>query len=140
MYIIPLDQIERLLECVDDAFPSEAAGLLLESQVGRSTVLTIASTGSSENTPLSFRIKDAAIAQVAESLRGSATKICGCFHSHVLGDARPSRTDRVGARGFGELWLIYSVRFRRLNLFRWGGAEFRRERFRVSLTPALRSH
>ena len=131
MYILPVDQVERLLACVDEAFPCEAAGLLLGRHVGRYTVLTVASVSSSENTPLSFRIRNADIAQVASSLKGSTTKICGCFHSHVLGDARPSRTDREGAEEFGSLWLIYSVRFRRLKLFRWHGTAFFGERFRV---------
>lgn len=137
MYILPVDQVERLLACVDDAFPCEAAGLLLGREVGRYTVLTITDMGSSENTLLSFRIRDAAIAQVAASLEGSETKIRGCFHSHVLGDARPSRTDCEGAKDFGDLWLIYSLRLRRLNLFRWRGRAFTKEPFRVS--PPLAS-
>lgn len=132
MYILPVDQVERLLACVDDAFPCEAAGLLLGRQVGRYTVLTITVMSSTENTPLSFRIRDATIVQVASSLKGSATKIYGCFHSHVLGDARPSRADCEGAKEFGNLWLIYSMRFRRLKLFRWHGTAFFSERFRVA--------
>ena len=132
MYILPVDQLERLLACVDDAFPCEAAGLLLGRQVGRHTVLTINYMSSTDNTPLSFRIRDADIVQVASSLKGSETNICGCFHSHVLGDARPSRADREGAKEFGNLWLIYSMRFRRLKLFRWQGTAFTGEHFRIA--------
>lgn len=135
MYIIPIDQIERLLACVQTALPREASGLLLKRELPRCAVLSFAATSNQENTPLSFRIRDEAIEKIAASLKGSGVRTCGCFHSHVFGAARPSRQDCAAAKEPGDLWLIYSARFRSLNLFGWDGAAFQKKRFRV--TPPM---
>lgn len=132
MHILSIHEIEKLLTSVQTAFPQEASGLLLRREFKRFTVLSLTVTSSEENTPLSFRIRDAAIDEIAESLRGSDTTICGCFHSHVVGPARPSSSDCAGTKKPGELWLIYSVRFRNLNLFGWDGMTFQKERFLIA--------
>src|SRR6202051_3066050 len=121
MHILPTAQIEHLLTHVRAAFPREASGLLLRRDFKRFTILSVAGTSSTDNTPLSFRIRDGAIEKIAESLRGSDTRICGCFHSHVLGKAYPSSHDCAATKESGDLWLIYSVRFRDLHLYRWDG-------------------
>lgn len=135
MYLLPIDQIDQLLTCVQAAFPREASGLLLRREFRRFTVLSVAGTSSEENTLFSFRIRDAAIDKIAESLRGSGTRIGGCFHSHVVGAARPSSRDCAATKEPGDLWLIYSVRFRNLNLFGWDGMTFQKERFLMA--PSL---
>jgi proteasome lid subunit RPN8/RPN11 len=132
MYLFPIDQIGELLTCAKAALPREAAGLLLRREFKRFIVLSVAATSSEENTPLSFRIRDVAIDKIAESLINSGTKICGCFHSHVVGAARPSKHDCAATKKPGDLWLIYSVRFRNLNLFSWDGMTFQKERFRIA--------
>ena len=131
MYVLPLDQVEQLLTHVQAAFPWEASGLLLRREFKRSTILSIAATPSDENTLLSFRIRDAAISRIAASVKGSGTRVCGCFHSHVLGAARPSVRDSASPKTPGDLWLIYSARFRDLKLFRWDGTTFQKERFQI---------
>jgi proteasome lid subunit RPN8/RPN11 len=131
MYLFPINQIEQILTFAQAAFPRESAGLLLQEEFKRFTVLSVAATPIKENTLLSFRIREAAIDKIAESLRGSGMIICGCFHSHVIGAASPSRHDNAATKKPGDLWLIYSVRFRNLNLFEWNGSIFHRERFRV---------
>ena len=131
MYLLPIDQIEQLLTHVKAAFPREASGLLLRRELRRFSVLSIAGTSSEENTLISFRIRDAAIDKIVASLRGSDKKICGCFHSHVVGPARPSSRDCDASKEPGDLWLIYSLRFRDLNLFGWDGLAFQKERFRI---------
>ena len=135
MYIFPIDQIEQLLTYAWAAFPREASGLLLRREFKRFTVLYVVATSNKENTLISFRIRDTTIDKIAESLRGSETRIGGCFHSHVLGAARPSTLDRVATKEPGDLWLIFSVRFRNLVLFEWDGMTFQRERFRIA--PSL---
>lgn len=132
MYILSIHEIEKLLTSAQTAFPREASGLLLRREFKRFTVLSLAVTSSEENTPLSFRIRDAAIDEIAESLRGSGTTICGCFHSHVVGPARPSNRDCAATKEPGDLWLIYSVRFRNLNLFGWNGMTFQKDRFLIA--------
>lgn len=130
-YVFPIDQIGKLRTFVKVAFPREAAGLLLRREFKTFTFLSFAPTPNEDNTLLSFRIRDAAIDRIAESLINSDTRICGCFHSHILGAARPSKKDRAAKKMPGDLWLIYSVRFRNLRLFSWDGAAFQKERFRI---------
>ncbi|HTB01896.1 MAG TPA: Mov34/MPN/PAD-1 family protein [Bradyrhizobium sp.] len=129
MYLLPTAEIEYLVIHAGAALPREASGLLLRRDFRRFTLLSVAGTSSRENTPLSFRIRDAAIKGIAESLQGTDARICGCFHSHVVGAARPSSIDCAATKGLGDLWLIYSVRFRDLKLYRWDGAAFQTERF-----------
>ena len=136
-YVFPIDQIGRLLTLVEEALPREAAGLLLRRESKGITVLSFAPTPNTENSPLSFRIGDAAIDRIGQSLIGRETRICGCFHSHILGAARPSAKDRAANKKSGDLWLIYSVRFGNLRLFLWDGVVFQRERFRI--VPSLSS-
>ena len=131
MYLIPTDEVEKILMHVEAAFPREASGLLLRREFKQFTLLSVVGTPIEENTPLSFRIRGAGIKKIAESLRGSGTRTCGCFHSHVVGGACPSRRDCAARKEPGDLWLIYSVRFRNLNLFRWDGKRFKRERFLI---------
>jgi proteasome lid subunit RPN8/RPN11 len=131
MYLLPVDQLEMFLAHVQAALPREAAGLLLGSEWKRSTVLSFVATSSEENTPLSFRIRDAEIDRISQSLRGSGKSIRGCAHSHTLGRASPSRRDRAAEKGPCTLWMIYSVPRRDLNLFSWDGGEFCKERFRI---------
>ncbi len=129
MYLLPINQVERLLTHVRTTFPREASGLLIRRELKRFTILSVEGTSSEENTLLSFRIRDEAIDKIAESLKDSGARVCGCFHSHVVGAARPSRYDRATTKEPGDLWLIYSMRFRDLNLYRWDGLMFQKERF-----------
>ncbi|MEI9995953.1 MAG: Mov34/MPN/PAD-1 family protein [Rhizomicrobium sp.] len=111
------------------AWPNEICGLLVGRP--RAAALSIRLTAGSANTPLSFRIADGEIAQVERSLEGSGEIVRGCFHSHVFGRAMPSRRDAAGAVHRGELWLIYSLRERRLRLFEWTGSAFHRRHLRI---------
>lgn len=134
-YVFPIDQIGKLVTFVRAALPREAAGLLLRREFKSFTILSFAPTSIEENTLLSFRISDAAIDRMAESLMNRDTRICGCFHSHILGAARPSPKDSAAIKKSGDLWLICSVRFRNLRLFSWDGATFQKERFKI--VPSL---
>jgi len=111
------------------SFPTEACGVL----VGRrgSTLLSIRSTAGRDNTVISFTIADSEIAAIEQDLAGSNEAVRGCFHSHVFGRAIPSKRDAAARKRRGDLWLIYSLRFRQLRLFEWNGDRFSRRRFRV---------
>ena len=135
MFLVPIDQIEQLLAHAHAALPREASGMLAQRVADRFAVLSVVGASSDENSLRSFRIRDSFIETVEKSLRGSGTTICGCFHSHVLGSAYPSKLDSAGPKKQGELWLIYSVRFRQLHLFEWNGVAFRRRRFLIA--PSL---
>lgn len=132
MHLLPIAQIDYLLTYAQAALPREASGLLLCRAFKRCTILSIAGTSSAENTLRSFRIRDAAIEKIAQSLKGSDSKICGTVHSHVLGKAYPSSRDCAATKKNGDLWLIYSMRFCDLNLFRWNGKTFEKERIVIA--------
>lgn len=131
-YIIGVGSISSILENVRSAFPREASGMLLGEGSAGATILSICPTRCDENTPVSFRIRDETIRNIEESLRGVDVRIRGCFHSHILGAARPSKYDRAGSKAAGDLWLIFSVRFNELRLFEWDGNAFQRKCFRIS--------
>lgn len=135
MFLVPIDRIEQLVAHAHAALPREASGLLAQRLVDGFAVLSVVIASSDENSLCSFRIRDSFIEKVEKFLSGSKTRICGCFHSHVLGPAYPSKLDSAGPKKRGELWLIYSVRFRQLHLFEWNGVAFRRRGFLI--TPSL---
>jgi proteasome lid subunit RPN8/RPN11 len=133
VYELTTRSLNELLANVRGAYPKEACGALIGTARGRATRLSVVPTSSEENTPISFIIRDRALRSVAESLGPSST-ICGCFHSHVLGFARPSKRDCAADKSTGDIWLIYSIRFQDVRLFTWDGARFNRTRFRVVAT------
>lgn len=138
-YFIGAENISAILENVRSAFPREASGLVLGQEFGRRTVLCVHATRSDENTLVSFRIRDETIRRIAQSLLNVRLRIRGCFHSHIIGAARPSRYDCLVAKAAGDLWLIYSVRFQDLRLFEWDGNAFKRIRFGI-IRPGRWSH
>ena len=129
-YVIGGATIVAISQHARDAFPREAAGLLIGRRRDSATALSVYPTPIDENTLLSFKIRDTTIRSVRERLNGGAT-IRGCFHSHLVGAARPSKHDRAGAQTPGDLWLIYSLRFHELKLYEWDGERFHRRRFRI---------
>jgi len=131
VYVFPVDEIEKVLASAQTAFPKEASGLLLRQEFGRFMLLSVTETSNEENTPLSFRIRDEVIEKIAKCLKGSGKAICGVSHSHVLGRAWPSSVDCAATKERGDLWLIYSVAYCNLRLFKWDGMTFERTRFQI---------
>jgi proteasome lid subunit RPN8/RPN11 len=136
MHLLPLAEALRLLRHAQDAYPREAAGVLLGREWKGATWLSFVGTPHDGNTPASFRIRDAAIARIAAEHRGTGAAVCGCAHTHNVGPARPSPRDHASRKGPCRLWLIYSVPHRDLNLFSWDGTGFRREPLRLVAGPA----
>ncbi|MDP1632447.1 MAG: Mov34/MPN/PAD-1 family protein [Caulobacter sp.] len=130
MFAIAAEDLAAVLLQVRIAFPREACGLLVGTVIRERVRLSVAATGSERNSVTSFHIPDAAIASARMALRVGST-LRGVFHSHILGPARPSRRDIAGPKAMGELWLIYSVRFRDLALYQWDGERFDRKRLRT---------
>lgn len=133
MYLFRLSEIGQLAARAEAVFPREASGLLVRRAVRGDHLLSVCVTSDAENTIDSFRIRDAEIDRLTRELRGTNGRVGGCFHSHSLGRARPSRVDRAQPKKMGELWLIYSVPERDLQLFEWNGTAFRPRRYRILL-------
>ena len=130
--IIPLSQIQRLLKQVRIAFPREVSGIILGQEFGPYTILSFIGTSIEENTPFTFCIRDVEINSISDSIRCSEKRIRGCFHSHVFGSARPSIYDCAAEKEVGDLWLIFSVKFSDIKVFRWDGITFQKQRFRIT--------
>jgi proteasome lid subunit RPN8/RPN11 len=131
MYLLKIAQLQKLVNHIELTKPSEASGLILAKNFEEHILLSFIETSSEENTMISFRIRDKEIKEIAHSIEGSGLRICGCFHSHILGPARPSYFDGIAPKTVGDLWLIYSVRFLDFNIFSWDGNAFHKERFRL---------
>lgn len=131
MFTLAISDVELLLRSVTAAFPREACGALLRQDTEFGTVLSLRITTHEDNTPASFVIRSATLRNIETSLRGTDKRIGGCWHSHVIGRAWPSRRDSAGATSAGELWLIYSLTGQNLRLFEWDGAAFQRRALRV---------
>lgn len=132
MYAFEDHNIGELVQLAKGAYPREASGLLFKRRVRGYTLLSFVGTSCEDNTPLSFRITDAAIDGVVQSLGASNAELCGVGHSHTIGPSRLSLQDQSAAKARGDLWLIYSLRFKTLALFEWSGGAFRRRRFRIT--------
>lgn len=130
--VISVDQFHLLLKHVFDSFPKEASGLILKQEFRTNMILSVVCTSNKENNPFMFRIKESTIESVSNSIEKSGKKICGCFHSHIIGRAKPSIYDHLAKKKPGDLWLIYSIKFSELKLFKWNGNTFDKVRFRIS--------
>jgi proteasome lid subunit RPN8/RPN11 len=136
MYILFDTELRRLRAAAMSALPCEASGVLIRKESRRETILSLVVTASDRNTPRSFMIGRETIRNIQRTLIGSSSSVCGCFHTHILGTPWHSRRDRTEPKPTGDLWLIYSVRFREFELFEWDGNEFQRMRLRIRAKPA----
>lgn len=128
---IQLSQLQLLLKYVQAAFPREASGIILNQEFKEYGILSFVETSSEENTPFTFCIRDVEIKKVSASLKKSEKKVCGCFHSHIFGSARPSKYDCAAKKEVGDLWLIFSVKFSDFKIYRWDGKIFHKQKFRI---------
>ena len=53
-----------------------------------------------------FEIDPAALLRAHREARAGGAAVVGCYHSHPLGDATPSRTDAASAVPDGTVWVI----------------------------------
>jgi proteasome lid subunit RPN8/RPN11 len=86
------------------AHPREACGILL----GEGTSITEAiPTNNVHPTPHThFEIDPQALIDAHRAARAGGPQVLGYFHSHPIGAAEPSATDRASASGDGRVWAI----------------------------------
>lgn len=114
----------RLVALCQAAAPREACGLL--GGVPRDGVwyLRIFPAVNVLHSRTAFRIPPAEVARTRVLLARRGMRLCGCFHSHPCGPARPSPADCRLATQVGWVWLIFSPRWNTLGAFLWRGSRF----------------
>ncbi len=88
----------------DAAHPQEACGILL----GEGRRITAAcETANVHPAPAThFEIDPQALIDAHRAARAGGAQVIGYFHSHPVGAAAPSATDRACAAGGGMVWAI----------------------------------
>lgn len=94
------------------AHPLEACGILL----GDGARITAARPAANvHSTPAThFEIDPEALIDAHRAARSGGGQVIGYYHSHPVGEAAPSATDRASAAGDGRVWAIIAgedVRF-----------------------------
>jgi len=93
------------------AHPRECCGLIegvRDGDVVNATALHPTRNLATE--PDRFEIDPAAHFALMRGLRGTASEIVGCYHSHPEGTAQPSQRDHEGSSEEGFVWLIAATR------------------------------
>ena len=96
--------IEQLLAEARAAHPIEACGLLL----GRNdTIHAVRSCANVHSEPARhFEIDPQTLIDAHRAAREGGPEVIGYYHSHPVGPAEPSATDRAHATGDGRVWAI----------------------------------
>lgn len=103
---ISRDALAAILAEAVAAAPRECCGLLLSTdRSGRIDVCRRADNVAAS--PESrFEIDPRALLMAHRTQRSGGPVIAGCYHSHPMGEPRPSSIDAAQAEGKGEIWLI----------------------------------
>lgn len=103
---ISRDTLGTILREAVAAAPRECCGLLLSTDdSGR--IDTCRPAGNVAESPASrFEIDPHVLLAAHRAQRSGGPAIAGCYHSHPMGEPRPSAIDAAQAEGKGEVWLI----------------------------------
>jgi len=98
------DAKATLLEEATRALPNECCGLLL-GRAGR-IECAVPCANVHADPARHFEIDPAALIAAHKAARGGGPQLLGYYHSHPMGRAEPSATDRALAGGDGRIWAI----------------------------------
>jgi len=86
------------------AHPLEACGILLGEGVRVTAALPASNVHPTPHTH--FEIDPQALIDAHRAARSGGPEVIGYYHSHPVGAAAPSATDRASAAGDGKVWAI----------------------------------
>ena len=97
-----------LLSAAARAFPLESCGLIegRETEDGWIATAVHEAANLAEDPARAFLIDPEVQFKLLRTLRGTASRLIGCYHSHPGGPADPSATDSAQAMETDFLWLI----------------------------------
>lgn len=93
-----------LLEEAQRAYPHECCGLLLGQ--GLRVDRAAAARNVHPEPGRQFEVDPAALIAAHRAARAGGPQVLGYYHSHPVGPAAPSATDRAAASGDGRVWAI----------------------------------
>ena len=116
--LLPIDCAGEIFRHLGSCMPAEGCGLLVGK--GNDADLVISSVATSPNisdeAATAFEIDPGIRLKTQRAAREEGLEVVGHFHSHPMGEPRPSDCDRQQARMEPELiWLIMGLR--------WGGPQ-----------------
>lgn len=105
---LPDELAARVLQAASRAYPNECCGLIEgdDTPHGWRALVIHDAKNFADDPRRRFLIDPQAQFDLMRRLRGSNTRIIGCFHSHPDGEAEPSATDRAEAYETDFLYLI----------------------------------
>lgn len=121
-FVINKEDVENLKQDAVGHFPKEVCGLITAEYVNKMKIkLSFYFVENKSKTNSGFLIPILEIEQLNRKLSGKNVWICGVFHSHPYGNAKPSYADILnGAKTRFKIWAIYSIRCKDLGLFHMG--------------------
>lgn len=131
MYYLKIFDLRLLVNQAENKSPLEVCGILLTNTLNEKQYLYLQPTNGEFNTVTSFRIEQKSIEDIKSKITVPGVKICGCFHSHTFGSAKPSKMDIKCKKNEGDIWLIYSRVFNDIKIYKWSSNTFQRQKFRV---------
>ena len=96
--------VEAMQSAALAAHPHEACGILLGE--GKRIVGFIATRNGHTEPATHFEIDPQALIDAHRAAREGGPQVVGYYHSHPVGPAEPSQTDRAMASGDGRIWAI----------------------------------
>lgn len=96
--------LSRMRAAAAAAHPCEACGILLGAGQRITAMIETANVHPAPRTH--FEIDPQALIDAHRAARAGGPQVIGYFHSHPVGRAAPSATDRAMAAGDGRVWAI----------------------------------
>ena len=96
--------VEAMQSAALVAHPNEACGILLGQEERISGF--IATRNVHTDPTAHFEIDPQALIDAHRAAREGGPQVVGYYHSHPVGPAEPSQTDRAMASGDGRIWAI----------------------------------
>lgn len=113
---IPENVYLRMINHCDEERPLEACGLL----VGEAGHVTAGyATDNQHRSPVIYKVDDLQLLEVDREIRNDRQEIIAIYHSHVMTDPIPSRTDIDQATWPEAFYIIVSLKDRRPKVRAW---------------------
>ncbi|AKH42510.1 hypothetical protein WYH_01470 [Croceibacterium atlanticum] len=96
--------LKRLRSEAERAAPEECCGILLGG--GNSIADALPAANVAQDPRRHFEVDPQTLVDAHRAARAGGPEVAGYYHSHPMGPAFPSATDRAMASGDGRIWAI----------------------------------